>query len=368
MAYLTDNSPELAQLSVGAVSLLTDCVGAKAGQRLLIVEEPKGAGFYDDDAPGLVAKTGRALGLMVYETEAPVGLFTQPDIKRFMESLPGFDHVVFFARVGDQIRFEDASRFPPATMCYTLGCEMLDSSFGTACHFGLTAIKEALDRTFANAEDVHVTCPLGTNYRGQPPEQEVAALDVSINRFPLLVPSPVDANGFSGEVVLSRFLIGTGSRFYEPYMLNLETDVTAIVENNRIEDFAGETGVVERIREHYEFVAGEFGIDPWFVHSWHAGIHPGCAFTGEATTDMMRWSGSAFGNPRLLHFHTCGAYAPGEISWNIVDATVRIDGVAIWENGIMHPERLTDAEALLDQHSDLMQLYRQPRLEIGFPV
>ncbi len=66
-----------------------------------------------------------------------------------------------------------------------------------------------------------------------------------------------------------------------------------------------------RAEAQYAHVAGLYGIDGGIVHSWHAGIHPGCAFAGSAHDSYERWSGSAFGNPRLLHFHTCGAYAPG---------------------------------------------------------
>jgi hypothetical protein len=30
----------------------------------------------------------------------------------------------------------------------------------------------------------------------------------------------------------------------------------------------------------------------------------------------------AFANPRYLHFHTCGNYAPGEIAWSLFDVKV----------------------------------------------
>ena len=101
------------------------------------------------------------------------------------------------------------------------------------------------------------------------------------------------------------------------------------------------------------------------MHSWHPGIHPGCDFNHSALVDLLRWSGSAFGNPRLLHFHTCGEYAPGEISWNIVDPTIYIDDVAVWENGCLYPERLDTCAGILTQHPNLASLYAHPHTEIG---
>ena len=74
----------------------------------------------------------------------------------------------------------------------------------------------------------------------------------------------------------------------------------------------------------------KFGIDPDAIHSWHAGIHPACAYEGEAARDPDHWSNTVFTNPRFLHVHTCGANPPGEICWMVLDRTVKVDGVAIW--------------------------------------
>jgi len=354
-----------AAVSAGALSLLRDCVRGRPGERLLIVEEPKGAGYYDDEAPRLAAAAARDQGLRVYRTVAPPGVAGAVEMDSFLESLRGFDHVVFFARVGDQLRFADVSRLPPATMCYALDGVMLNSAFGGACHEGLCAVRAAVDTALSAAETVHITCPLGTDYAGRLLGGGRPPGDVSLKRFPMLVPRPMPAAGFRGRVVLSRFLVGTGSRFYHPYWLDLQRDVVAVVEGNRIAGLEGDAATVARVRAHYEDVAGRFCIDPWFVHSWHAGIHPACAYPDRAQDNMERWSGSAFGNPRLLHFHTCGDYAPGEISWNIVDTTVTLDGVAVWERGRLHPERLPEGSALMAAHPNLAALYAAPSRAIG---
>ena len=107
-------------------------------------------------------------------------------------------------------------------------------------------------------------------------------------------------------------------------------------------------------------------IDRNFVHSWHAGIHPACSFPAPARSQIMRWSGSAFGNPRLLHFHTCGAYAPGEISWNVIDPTINIDGVTYWNNGVLHAERLPNGPEILAKYPCTAAVFDQPDRDIGF--
>jgi len=352
-------------LSAGACGLLRDCVKGQPGERLLIVTEPRGAGYYDDHAGQVTAAAARASGLKVYETEAPVALSSSDEIAAFIDVLRGFDHVIFFARIGDQLRFTELAGLPSSTMCYTLDKDMLDSAFGTACYQGLCDVKTFIDDAFQKAKHIRVTCPRGTDYAGNVQWQDNPMPDVSLKRFPMLVPKPVPAQGFSGKVVLSRFLLGTGSHFYEPYSLSLNEDVHAVVENNRLVRFIGSESEVARVNAHHEDIAKRYGVDPWYVHSWHAGIHPGCIFPSDARHNLLRWSGSAFGNPRVLHFHTCGNYAPGEISWTIIDPTIYVDDIAVWENGNLYPERLPDAEHLLDAHSRLRELYQRPLRDIG---
>ncbi|MGD1879279.1 MAG: hypothetical protein ACFB13_17470 [Kiloniellaceae bacterium] len=365
------NSDDGTLISSGVLSLLRDCVGARAGERLLIVEEPAGAGYYDDEVAGIAAAAARSYGLRVYRLVAPPGAASAEEMAGFLEGLHGFDHVVFFARIGDQLRFADVSRLPPATMCYTLDAAMLDSAFGAATHRGLCAVKDVIEAAVAAAGTIRVTCPRGTDYTGRLMPVKAAAQavqssgDVSLKRFPMLVPRPVPVASFSGRVALSRFLVGTGSQFYDPYWCALPQDVFAVIEGNRLVDLEGDAAAVAVVRDHYRDVAGRFGIDPWYVHSWHAGIHPACAYAGRAQDNMERWSGSAFGNPRILHFHTCGDYAPGEISWNLVDATVTLDGLAVWEAGRLYPERLPGGEALLAAYPDLAALYAAPCAAIG---
>ena len=108
-----------------------------------------------------------------------------------------------------------------------------------------------------------------------------------------------------------------------------------------------------------------FGLDPLTMHSWHAGIHPGCAYTTPAQSSFERWSGSAFGNPRLLHFHTCGHYAPGEISLNVLDPTIRVDGVAIWDAGVLRADLLPGGTEILEQYPCIKAVFDDPARHVG---
>jgi len=363
---VTNLSP--GDISIGALTLLRECVGGRAGERLLIVSEPRGNNFYDEDTPALAAQAGRALGMTVYETELGSTVESPEDTDSLMQTLQGFDHVVFFSRVGDQIRFSDNKKMPPATMCYTLNRDSLNSAFGTACYHGLCEIKNMIDSAFHNARHIRVTCPRGTNYEGCPVWTQGANDEVTLKRFPMLIPKPVPMQGFSGRIAMSQFLLGTGSRFYEPYCLPLQEVVTACVVGSRISHFEGDPAEIKRVEEHYKHVAGQFGIEPWVVHSWHAGMHPGCGFENDATLDLLRWSASAFGNPRLLHFHTCGDYAPGEISLHVVDPTIYLDDIPVWEDGCLYPQRLTGSSDVLERHPNLVALFNDPYREIGLAI
>lgn len=349
----------------GAMTLLRDCVGGEAGQSLLIVSEPEGSGFYDDAAPKVTAAAGRFIGMRVYQTQSECFLATAEDRTLLLELLRGFDHIVFFSRVGDQIRFTADKDMPSSTMCYTLDLEALNSAFGTACYHGMCAIKQVIEDALLAAQHIRVSCPRGTDYEGYPQWPTGRENDVRIKRFPMLVPRPIPAEGFRGKVALDRFLVGTGSQFYQPYHLPISHTVFAHIQDNRILDFTGPDAEVERVRQHYAHVSQLYDIDPMFVHSWHAGIHPGCHFQTKAEADILRWSGTAFGNPRILHFHTCGNYAPGEISWNILDPTISLDDVAIWDDGLLRPERLPGIEPVLECHPHLLKLYQNPHRNVG---
>ncbi|MEX0282040.1 MAG: hypothetical protein AB3N13_12730 [Arenibacterium sp.] len=354
------------QLLEGVWNLLGVCGDLCAGQSLLILHESDTAGYYAPGMAQVLAECARELGIAAKLIEVPFEPLGGEICDMLRAAMASADATLFLARLGDQLRFCREMQDANPIMCYALDCDSLASSFGRAPHDAMLAIKDAANLALASANEIRVTCPLGTDLRGHfDAAPEVPPEDVSVRRFPMLVFAPVPANRFSGVIVQSGFLVGTGTHFYEPYAVPLDQPVRVAVENGRMIGFDGTAQDVDRMRSHYHRIGDLFEVDPFEVHSWHAGIHPGCAFNGPAATNFQRWSGSAFGNPRLMHFHTCGHTAPGEISLNLLDPTIALDGVEVWSEGTLDPSLLPNGADILRAAPELARLFQHPVRQVG---
>ena len=353
----------IAQVAVH--NMMAHCAGIVPGQRVLIAYEPDDFGLFDAAVSACVAAQARAMG---YEV-ALLDVGFDPDATAFppalIEAMKDVDAVVFLARLGDQLRFREMP--PPITFvnCYTLNTNLLQSPFATVHHHALLGLKGAVDQALAEAQEVVITCPNGTHVRGFPDLRNRPATDTSLKRFPMSVFSPVPAVGFSGRVALGGFLTGTGSRYYDSYTVEFDSQVFAHLEAGRLVGFTGRTADVHKADAQYDRVSNLLGIDRNFVHSWHAGIHPGCGFPWPLRENYDLWGGAAFGNPRILHFHTCGAYVPGEISWNVFDPTITLDGVAYWQEGVFRADLLSRGPEILGAYPCAAACFAQPDRNIG---
>jgi len=347
----------------GARNLLIECAELTPGQRLLILREDPAFGWYDRKTPLAVAAEAEALG--VTPTLLDVGApGNEPDPK-VEEAIASHDVIVFFARIGDQDRFAEPPPGKTLVMSYARTLEQLASPFGTTRNRAFLAVKDAVNGILLDAKRVEIHCPLGTALSGKLTEHRKEPRDVSVRRFPVCVPQPLEATGLSGRVALAHYLTPTGSRVYDPPHLEIKRPVFAQIESGRIVGFAGDQDQIARIRTHHDGVAARFGIDGDVVHSWHAGIHPGCTSPAPAAENPDRWSNSIFGNPRFLHFHTCGAYAPGEICWMVLDPTVHLDCETLWERGRLRPENFPATRHCLEDWPELRPLFDAPSQEIG---
>ncbi|GGA25293.1 hypothetical protein [Neptunicoccus cionae] len=331
----------------------------------MFIHETEEDGYYDPELARGLAKAAADLGFEAQLYGVPVNKHAtvlDPDLSARIEAV---DCAVFLARLGDQIRFRSNSCKTTQVMSYALDCNMMGSPFGETNYAAFAAIKRVIDNALATAEDIHVTCSAGTDYRGSALDFNTTCGDTTLKRFPLSVFTPVPSKGFTGRIAQVGFLTGTGSNFYTPWSCEVKDILFVKIEGSRIVEFDGAEADVDAAKAHYEFVGKRFDIDTYGVHSWHAGIHPGLSYEQEAARHFERWSGGAFGNPRILHIHTCGGYPPGEISLNVLDPTVRLDGVAVWDEGRLHPERLEGGTEVLSQFPELKEIFDHPKTAVG---
>ena len=347
-----------APLRLGAKNLIKGCLGDVFGKTILIVAEDPQLGWYDAAAPASVEAVLLEMGAKVKMLMVGAPKNHTIDAVQFAINLA--DEVIFFARIGDQGRFKPHYVGPSSVMSYALNAEMLASGYGTLDHVAMIALKNAVDEITLGGRHIRVTCPLGTDFEGSPGESLTEGDEVIVSRYPMGVPKPVLANGFAGVVKLTHFLTPTGSKVYQPTCLQLRDIVTAHIDGARIADITGPADLVRDFRRHYEQVAAKFGLDAFNIDSWHAGIHPLMGYDMSASADPVRWAQTVFANPRILHFHTCGTGPPGEICWMVIDPTVTIDGVALWENGRLHPERFTSTRNVLKAWPELASAFAAP--------
>lgn len=336
---------------------------------MLIIGEEYGIGYYDDQVCDAVAEEARALGIEAQILRAPLASGPDDIPEPAVAAMQQVDHTVFFARLGDQIRFTETHGACSKTMCYALDMEYLGSEFSRT---PWTLYKEIHDRLLAailSAEHYRITCPLGTDLRGKVPESEKqnsenkAVTDFTVNVFPMVIYPPLSCVDVSGRLALDRFLLSTSISRFENSVMPLPQPVLANIENSLITGFDGDAPTVARIERQYRRVGALSGGDPFAVNSWHTGMYPKTFYSADPQADVQRWGDLAFASPRYTHFHTCGA-APGNIASATFDATIAFDDEIFWENGRLVFLDRPEQQALLKEYPGAENAYEM-RWDIG---
>ena len=320
----------------GARNLLLNCLGVCPGQRIVIAAEDPAEGFYDNFAATCILEVAGELGCRASLLPCPRVCGPEALPPSIFEAADGSDHVIFQAQAGDQVRFTKLRGSATKTMSYALDIGLLGSEFCTLHHGFMREVLARFESKLNAARSWRITCPLGTDVTGTqiPVDGNTGEMeDFTLLLFPIPIHRPVSCTTMNGRVAVAHWLMSTANHVYEDSFLGLDEPLIAVVEDGRIADFEGPTDLVQRVRSHYRRVANLYSIDEDVVHSWHAGIHPKAFYPLSATSNIERWGSVAFANPRYLHFHTCGNYAPGEIAWSLFDATVELDGRISWEAG-----------------------------------
>lgn len=320
----------------GARNLLENCVGLKSGETVLFVREDSAFGRYDD-APGdiTVKIAADEIGAKAFEMWTPLSMGPGKFPKPLAAAMQQVDHTVFFSRIGDQVRFNDTPGRSTVTMTYALSLDQLGSPFCTVPHQLIERLAEKLRIKFAAGGEWRITCPLGTDLRGHIPAVPLEEKDpnaFTVNLFPLGILAPSPADNMAGQAA-TKWLQSTQNNEYEPEGLVLEEPAILEIEKGRIRNITGRQDVAAAVNAHYDHVASLFGLDRNFVHSWHTGLHPKTFTRTKPSEDIGRWGVVAFNSPRYTHLHTCGDYPPGEISVDIIDASISLDGEMLWDKG-----------------------------------
>lgn len=344
------------RLEIGAKNLLVNCAGLEEGESLLIISERADLGWYDGKTARYISEVAEEMGLN--PTLVVVGRPENVRCPKLLNQIDNHKVTIFFSRIGDQDRFSHPKEGTRSIMCYIRDLEMLASPFATTEYEAIRSLKNAVDAVFSDAKDIEITCPLGTHFKGSPEiKKQAEQEDVGVLRFPLGVPAPIDAKTFSGRIAMDRYLAPTGSSVYDPPFVKIEKPVFAEINFGRIIDFTGPEGEVSKVKEHYGRVSSEFDIDPSIVHSWHAGIHPSLEYKKSESENPDLWSNTVFNHPQYVHFHTCGDYAPGEISCTLPGHTIKVNGVTLWQNGKLLPHMFDKTRQALLSFPELGKLF-----------
>ena len=352
------------KLNKGAENLLLRCAELSSDESVVIIFEDQSLGWYNSDVVETVSKFLRKLGINPTLLKV-LGPTNSKNID-VIDAVNTHDCAIFFSRIGDQDRFEVPVHGKKIIMCYIRDNRMLASPYGCCDYRAFGELKSAINRIMTSAERVDISCSRGTSISALLKKEKIEeSNDVYVRRFPLGVPQPLSASKMSGDVALCNYLAPTGSKVYEPATVTIVDTVLAEIRDGVILNLSGDYDCVEKIKKHYVEIGKNFKIRNDNVHSYHAGIHPGCAYIDNASDNPDRWANTIFTNPRVLHFHTCGDYSPGEICWMVIDPTIKFDKKALWLDGVLRVTDFDETNQTLQKWPELKKLFEHPSRDIG---
>ena len=319
----------------GASNLLFDCAGIKVGDRVLLVGEPDASAFFEPALCADVARVAMSSGIeATIILAAPVS-----DASHFpqvvSDAMQEADVIIFFSRLGDQLRFIDTPGNGKKVMCYTLTRNLMSSAFASTSYSAMKQTHDLLKSQITSAKRYKIEATCGTSLSGEiiDDESSLSALtDFSVELFPVMIFPPINCHHLNGQLVLKDFLLSSSTRAYDDSVLMLASPVVASIEDSRMVDFDGDEKVIAGIRKQLVRAASLTGGDPYQINSWHTGINPCTFFEGDPYADLERWGSVAYGSPRYTHIHAAGN-DPGDISIQLFDASISFDERLFWDAG-----------------------------------
>ena len=151
-------------LVLGAKNLLINCAELKKDDSLLIISERADLGWYDGKTARFIAEEAEKMG--INPTLVLVGRPENVRCPKLMTQIENHTVTIFFSRIGDQDRFSHPKEGTRSVMSYIRDLDMLASSFGTAPYQAVRDLKNAVDEVLLSADNIEISCPLGTNFSG----------------------------------------------------------------------------------------------------------------------------------------------------------------------------------------------------------
>jgi len=320
----------------GVKNLIDTCMQVMPGDRVLMVLEPADQAFYDPAVGALIEKelTRAGAKVSVLRPEIVSNPIALPE--HVSVAMGQSEHTLFLSRLGDYARFTPMTGNSAVAICYARQLSMLDSPFSGVSHNLMSRLLQKLEDELLQARHWRITCELGTDLQGSfcwPSHEGGIDDDFSMTLFPVMTFKPVPCNTTSGNAALSRWLMPVAAAKVDPAVVSFDGIVNARVEDGQITGLSGNDKAVQQVTDYYNLVSSTLGTERNRIHSWHVGINPFTAYTGNADVNLEDWGAISFASPRYLHFHTCGDVPPGEIAWSIFNPTVFVDGQCFWESG-----------------------------------
>ena len=340
----------------GALNILRNCAHVAAGDRLLIVGENGGRAFFDPRVCEIVADVAASIGVDAEIVMAPETTGPNDFPVSISEAMRQADHTIFFARIGDQVRFMDLPGTGSKIMCYTHDVSYLDDDFSHV-HYGLflDVLEQLMDRIKA-ARQFRIVCPAGTELEGDlTPDAFVSggsgtgAAEFTVKLFPVMIFPPLSCAAMSGRLWLGRWLTNTSTNVYDDSIVMMDSPVFAQVHNGMITRFEGDAEETGKIERHFKKFEDQIGDQAYAVNSWHTGIYPKTFYSRDPLANVEKWLDLVYGSPRITHFHVCGR-DPGEIAVSLYDATVFFDDEAYWKAGRFSFLDRPEVQRLLDRY------------------
>ena len=172
-------------------NLLNNCAELNKNDSLLIISEDSKYGWYDKDIA--VAVYNFAKNQLGLSTELLIVGEPKNNSKNTLEKIiDDYDCAIFFARIGDQERFEKPSSNTKRIMSYVRNIDSLCSSFASTNYVEMKKFKDVINKIIFEANNIEISCPLGTKLKGTIDKKNIdQSKDTTVLRFPVVVPAPI---------------------------------------------------------------------------------------------------------------------------------------------------------------------------------